>query len=218
MLIFGDLFLEYTQLYRSVWFKGRLGGGKTSLAYWVARYFHKNGYRFISNIPARDSIRVPCPEDFNSAVVLLDEAADFLDAYEFRNELVASFKYLRHFDLIFLFPCTDPIHRRLRKLVVERVFRFEALFPLPPIWLYRFWVGPAMDWPGKKAIGGYFLFLPSRVFGHYASVHGGRGVTTLAILEALKRSIVLPSDNILMKERILASEDIQYVDGESSAT
>ncbi|MEM2592577.1 MAG: hypothetical protein QXI60_08340 [Thermofilaceae archaeon] len=211
MLVFGDLLLEYIQLYRSVWIKGRLGGGKTSLAFWIADHFRRLGYKFISNIPAKNSIRVPQPGDFESAVVLLDEAADFLDAFEYRNELVSSFKYLRHFDLIFIFPCTDPIHKRLRKLVVERVFRLDALLPIPPIWLYRFWVGPSMEWPGRKAIGGYFLFMPAAVFGQYASTHGGRGLTTVAIMEALRKAIVLPSDNIISKEKVIASEDIQYV-------
>lgn len=212
MLLLADLFLEYIRLYRSIWFKGRLGGGKTSLAVYVARLFMKSGYKFISNIPAEGAIRIPSPQDFSHAVVLLDEAADFLDAYEYKSELAASFKYLRHYDLVVLLPCTDPVHRRLRKLVVERVFRLEALLPIPPVWLYRFWVGPSMEWPGRKAIGGYFVFFPEKIFGRYASTHGGRGVTTVAVLKALREALVEGSDNIIAKELIIASEDVQYVE------
>ncbi|MDW8069723.1 MAG: hypothetical protein RML46_12530 [Anaerolineae bacterium] len=210
MLVGGDLLLEYVQLYRSVWLKGRLGGGKTSLAVYIARYLQSRGYKFISNIPVEGAIRLPSAADFSRAVVLLDEAADFLDAYEFKSELAASFKYLRHYDLVVLLPCTDPVHRRLRKLVVERVFRLEALLPVPPIWLYRFWVGPSMEWPGRKAIGGHFLFLPNAVFGRYASTHGGRGVTTVAVLRALRQALVEGSENIIAKELVIASEDVQY--------
>jgi hypothetical protein len=211
MLILGELFMEYVRLYRSVWFSGRLGGGKTSLAVYVAKQLAKEGYKIISNIRVDGAIRVPAPEDFSRAVIILDEAADFLDAYEFRNDLIASFKYLRHFDLICLFPCTDKIHARLRKLIVERVFRFESLLPLPfPIWLYRFWVGPD-KWRKKESIGSYFVFVPPRgLFGAYDSTHGGRGVTTLHVLRAMREAIVVPSENILSKELVLASEDIQY--------
>jgi hypothetical protein len=211
MLILGELFMEYVKLYRSVWFSGRLGGGKTSLAVYVARMLAKEGYKIISNIPVDGAIRVPDPSDFSRAVIILDEAADFLDAYEFRNELLASFKYLRHFDLIVLLACTDKVHARLRKLIVERVFRLEALLPLPtPIWLYRFWVGPDR-WKKKESIGSYFLFIPPlSLFRAYSSTHGGRGVTTLHVLRAMREAIVVPSENILSKEIVLASEDIQY--------
>jgi hypothetical protein len=211
MLILGELFMEYVKLYRSVWLSGRLGGGKTSLAVYVAKQLAKEGYKIISNIHVDGAIRVPDPSDFSRAVIILDEAADFLDAYEFRNELLASFKYLRHFDLIVLLACTDKVHARLRKLIVERVFRLEALLPLPaPVWLYRFWVGPDR-WKKKESIGSYFLFTPpSGLFRSYSSTHGGRGVTTLHVLKAMRQAIVVPSENILTKELVLASEDIQY--------
>jgi hypothetical protein len=211
MLILGELFMEYVKQYRSVWLAGRLGGGKTSLAVYVARMLGKEGYKIISNIRVDGAIRFPAPEDFSRAVIILDEAADFLDAYEFRNELLASFKYLRHFDLIVLLACTDKVHARLRKLIVERVFRFESLLPLPfPLWLYRFWVGPD-KWRKKESIGSYFLFIPPAwLFGSYDSTHGGRGVTTLHVLKAMREAIVIPSENVLSKELILASEDISY--------
>lgn len=211
MLIAGDLFLEYVRLYRSVWFAGRLGGGKTSLAVYVAYQLAREGYKIISNIHVQGAIRVPEPGDFSRAVVILDEAADFLDAYEFRNELLASFKYLRHFDLIVLLACTDKVHARLRKLIVERIFRLEALLPLPrPIWVYRFWIGPDR-WRKRESIGSYFLFVPPPwFFKVYSGTHGGRGVTTVSVLKALRQAIVVPSENILSKEVVLASEDIQY--------
>jgi hypothetical protein len=211
MLIFGELFMEYVRLYRSIWFSGRLGGGKTSLAVYVAKQLANEGYKIISNIHIDGAIRIPDPSDFSRAVIILDEAADFLDAYEFRNELLASFKYLRHFDLIVLLACTDKVHARLRKLIVERVFRLEALLPLPfPVWIYRFWVGPDR-WKRKESIGSYFLFIPpARLFSSYSSTHGGRGVTTLHVLKSMREAIVVPSENILSKEMVLASEDIQY--------
>jgi hypothetical protein len=211
MLILGELFVEYVKEYRSVWITGRLGGGKTSLAAYIAHTLAKEGYKIISNIRIQGAIRIPQPVDFSRAVVILDEAADFLDAYEFRNELLASFKYLRHFDLICLFPCADKIHARLRKLIVERVFRLEALLPLPfPIWIYRFWIGPG-SFSRATSIYSYFAFIPTPgLFRLYDSTHGGRGVTTLHVLKAMREAIVVPSENILSKELVLASEDIQY--------
>jgi hypothetical protein len=211
MLILGELFLEYVKQYRSVWITGRLGGGKTALATYVAYVLAKEGYKIISNIRVDRAIRLPKPEDFSRAVVILDEAADFLDAYEFRNELLAAFKYLRHFDLICLFPCADKIHSRLRKLIVERVFRLEALLPLPfPIWIYRYWIGPG-SFSRATSIYSYFAFIPTKsLFSSYDSTHGGRGVTTLHVMKAMREAIVVPSANILNKELVLASEDISY--------
>jgi hypothetical protein len=211
MLILGELFIEYVKQYRSVWITGRLGGGKTALATYVAYVLAKEGYKIISNIRIDRAIRLPKPDDFSRAVVILDEAADFLDAYEFRNELLAAFKYLRHFDLICLFPCADKIHSRLRKLIVERVFRLEALLPLPfPIWVYRYWIGPG-SFSRATSIYSYFAFIPTpSLLKSYDSTHGGRGVTTLHVMKAMREAIVVPSENILNKELVLASEDISY--------
>jgi hypothetical protein len=211
MLILGELFIEYVKQYRSVWITGRLGGGKTALATYIAYVLAKEGYKIISNIRIDGAIRLPKPEDFSRAVVILDEAADFLDAYEFRNELLAAFKYLRHFDLICLFPCADKIHSRLRKLIVERIFRLEALLPLPfPVWVYRYWIGPG-SFSRATSIYSYFAFIPSsRLFRSYDSTHGGRNVTTLHVMKSMREAIVVPSQNILNKELILASEDISY--------
>lgn len=189
-MIFNGLLLEYCILYRSTFIYGRPGSGKTALAVWLAKQLHlRYGYRVISNIYLRfGCIRNPDPEDFYHAVVLLDEAADVLDAYEFKSELIRYFKYLRHRDLILLLPSVDEVHKRLRKLVVERIFNVEAVLGLP-IWVYQWWRGPKTIPPKKGIKGFFFWWVDEEVLGDYNSVHGGVDLSTEHIIASLARSL-----------------------------
>jgi zona occludens toxin (predicted ATPase) len=187
-----NLLHDYAILYRSVYFQGRYGSGKTALAVWLAvRLAEKYRYRIISNIEIKHPavITSPSPGDFEHAVILLDEAADVLDAYEFKSELIRYFKYLRHRDLIILLPSVDEVHKRLRKLIVERVFNMEQIVGLP-LWIYQWWRGPKTSPPRSGGIKGYFKWwVDSRVFGLYNSTHGGVGLTTERIISALIDSL-----------------------------
>jgi len=182
---------EYTLLYRSVYFQGRYGSGKTALAVYLAvRLAEKYGYKIISNIEIKHPsvITTPRPSDFEHSVVLLDEAGDVLDAYEFKSELIRYFKYLRHRDLVILLPSVDEVHKRLRKLIVERVFNLEAVSGIP-IWFYQWWRGPKVT-PPRQGIRGYYRWwVQPWVFRLYNSTHGGVGLTTERIVQALVESL-----------------------------
>jgi len=175
-------FLGLTLLYRSVYIAGRYGSGKTALAVAIARALARRGYRFVSNIPARGAAMYWPTDEIDHSVVLLDEAADFLDAYDVRQarRLMSAFKYLRHWDIVVLLPCVDLVQKRMRRLVVRRIFDASFLvFGLFPVWIYRF------DIPEVRKAGGYFVFIPSPRDFDYAAVHRGRGTTTLQIVAAL---------------------------------
>lgn len=211
-LIWGAEYFEYVRLWRSVWYSGFYGQGKTSLAVYTAlELARRKGYRIISNIPlwperAGYDVRVitdPDPSDFRSAVLLIDEAADVFDAYQFRSRLIRYIKYLRHRDLILLLPSVDEVHKRLRKLCVQRVLNLEAFIGLP-VWVYRWWRGPSLVSPAKRGITGLFAWwVDEEVLNVYNSAHAGVGLSTDRILSSLAESLA-QTHAALVEEDLLA--------------
>lgn len=193
MLLMGD-FASYLELYRACWIGGRYGGGKTALAYALARYFKRRGYTLISNIPTFEGQRYwKDKQEPSQSVILLDEAAEYLDPYNPSGmRLLTAFRYARHQDNIFIFPSIDTVQKRLRKLIV---YAFTELSPLAlgitRVFLYRWWVGPDEQPPEpsrkrfKFSSGGWILFAPGVNDWKYTSTHGGRGLTTGIILRQL---------------------------------
>jgi len=183
MLFARDL-LGLMEMYRAVYIAGRYGSGKTALAVALGRALQRQGYKFVSNIPVDGALMYwPDDEPIDHSVVLLDEAADFLDAYDFKEgrRLLAAFKYLRHWDIIVLMPCVDVVQKRIRKLVVRRVYDASWVsLGLATIWLYRYDIADA-----RKSLGGYCWFLPSPRDFAYTSTHRGRGTTTINIVARL---------------------------------
>ena len=185
-------FGDYLMLYRVAWIGGRLGGGKTCLAYALARYVaRREGFGIISNIEAVGAARTfDRDQPVDRHVVVLDEAADFLDSYSGSSmNLLPAFKYARHFELCYLFPSIDPIQKRLRKLVVMAYSDMPTalLLGFRRVFLYRWWVGPDVDPPSKKdhVPHGWIVYVPGRSDWAYNGVHRGRGLTTLLIIKRL---------------------------------
>lgn len=203
MVIWGD-FLELVELYRAVWISGRYGGGKTCLAYALARAVAHNR-QIVCNIPAAKVLRrfplndVGRPQ-CSESIVLLDEAADHLDPMMAGSQnLLPAFRYARHQDIVYIFPSIDMIQKRLRKLIVRSWMDLSfVLFGLFRVFLYRWWVGPELDPPfGKKSrftAHGWILMIPSKRDWEYTSVHAGKGLTTSVIIRQLL-SVVKELDN-----------------------
>ena len=181
-MILSSGYFGCVRLYRSVYFSGRYGSGKTALAVATARYFQRRGYKFISNIPVWDSRRLfRRDEDIKKSVILLDEAAEVLDAYDSKSKkLLEAFRYLRHNDVIVLLPCVDLVQKRMRKMVVRRIFDASPiLFGIWPIWIYGFWV-EGIDKPL-----GHLIWIPDPEDFWYESEHSGTNLSTNQILDHL---------------------------------
>jgi hypothetical protein len=166
-------FLDEILLYRSIWLTGPLGCGKSFLAVGLARQLQLlYGYNVYANIPVSFADVVPSviPEH---SVLVLDEAADWLDAYDWRSSLIRRFRYLRHLDLVVLISSSDPVHKRLRKMSC-RVRRIRV--PLGGgFWCFvRTWYDDQMSPPGPRstrltkiffvwATGGIHRWYPSKL-------------------------------------------------------
>lgn len=157
--LMADAFLRMVANYRVVWLSGRFGGGKTSLAVWLAAWLVKNGYarRLVSNIPIVGRTDPP-PVPINDSAVLLDESWMYVDSWE---DVKAYAAFLRKANLYLLLPSVWAPHSRLRILECHRVFN-GAVLGLP-FWVYRWSLGMA-----SISEKGYFmLWRPEKCFGLY---------------------------------------------------
>lgn len=137
-LVFADQFLTYTRLYRTLHIKGRTGGGKTILAWEIARELVERGhfYYMISNIKSRWRDR---PEKIVmkdgkrvDAVAIFDEAGLFLGSYKNVEDYVAA---LRKLNICLISPSVEAPQPRLRKVQCQRMFNLYV-FGLPA-WIYK---------------------------------------------------------------------------------
>ncbi|PJF32187.1 MAG: hypothetical protein CUN51_00735 [Candidatus Thermofonsia Clade 1 bacterium] len=157
--LLADAFLRMVANYRVVWLSGRFGGGKTSLAVWIAAWLVKNSYarRVVSNIPITGRVDPP-PVPINDSVILLDESWMYVDSW---NDVKAYAAFLRKANLYLLLPSVWAPHSRLRILECHRVFNGYVLSL--PFWVYRWSLGMA-----SISEKGYFaLWMPHLVFGMY---------------------------------------------------
>lgn len=164
MLLFADTFLRLVASYRILWIAGRLGGGKTALAYLLAReLLLREGLRYLfSNCLSvwNDNPEWMEQKDgvFCDAVCLLDEAGEFMDS---PSEVRGWTSFLRKVNLMLLLPSVRPPHHTVRFLTVQRILNLNVVGL--PIWVYRW----DLD-SGNLTEHGYFTVLfPSRIFGIY---------------------------------------------------
>ena len=157
--LMADAFLRMVANYRVVWLSGRFGGGKTSLAVWLAAWLVKNSYarQLVSNIPIIGRSHPP-PVPVNNSVILLDESWMYVDSW---TDVKAYAAFLRKANLYLLLPSVWPPHHRLRMLECHRVFNGFVLGL--PFWVYRWSLSMA-----SIAEKGYFmLWNPQRCFNLY---------------------------------------------------
>ena len=108
--------------YRLCWIGGRFSGGKTSLAFLLARHWLERGYRLITNCktPWADSLDDVRLEDGKlKAVLILDEGGLWLRSDKYTRSLAA---YAAKMDIILLIPSFFPPAHRFRVLTVQPLF------------------------------------------------------------------------------------------------
>lgn len=169
----GDLFWSMLLAYKTVWFMGRYGAGKTSLAVLCAARLlaEKRVEKIVSNIPMSFSTLIQPPRyDENGEVVfesvemllhagiLLDEAWMYVDDKQATMDYAG---FVRKFDHYLLLPSVFPVNIRLSYFYVQRVFNGYTLGL--PLWFYKWNINNR----GIKEKGYFAIRNPHAVFGHY---------------------------------------------------
>lgn len=175
--------LNYAWLYRMVWLSGRYGGGKTSLAVFIAQWLCRKSYaryiasnidlavgRLVATVSPSELRRVSCEGPvYRDTVILMDEAWTVLGKGAGRKQVVDWLAYMRKGNNFLIMPSVLPLVSEVGVLRVERVF--NGLVLGLPVWLYRWRLGDDKRGGDK----GWFPFLhPTSVFGLYdtASIPG----------------------------------------------
>lgn len=171
--------LNYVRLYRMVCITGRFGGGKTTLAVWLAKWLCEHNYtRFIaSNIRLTVGTLVATITSaelrsfaggrpvYKDCAIIMDEAWLELGRGKSRKQVEAWLAFLRKGNNFLLMPSVLPLVSDVTKLEVERRFN-GSVFGLP-LWLYRWRLGD----PKRGGDRGHFLFgYPQRTFGLFDTV------------------------------------------------
>ncbi len=117
---------------RILWLGGRLRGGKTSLAFFLAARFRSAGVSdvIVSNIPS--PLCDPPEHPLSRASIVLDEAWRFVRGW--RNVLAFA-AFLGKRDCYLFLPSVWPPHRLMRQFYVFRVLNLYRLGL--PVWVYK---------------------------------------------------------------------------------
>jgi hypothetical protein len=160
VFFFAADFFELLLAYRTLWIRGRLGGGKTLLAFAIADHLLKLGtfVNVASNVP-HDYDRPVA--SIRRSVVVLDEAHQVLDSRAYGKNDKSYGAYARKTDCIWLFPSVFPIDVRQRSLFVERVWALGDL-----LWIYK--GGLELGYAAGEQFS-FWLWRPSLYYGKYAT-------------------------------------------------
>jgi hypothetical protein len=161
--------LEYVRIFRIVWFRGRMGGGKTALAVATAEWLLAQGLstRVVSNIELRGfGPQVGTLEEdevhyVTDAAILFDESWMGLGDGMSKDNVRSWLAQLRHRRQYLLLPSVLDLIRPCDNYTVERVWNGPA-FGLP-LWIYQYQVGK-----GRKAeVGKFYWWRPGAIFKRY---------------------------------------------------
>lgn len=166
--------IRYAALYRVIWFMGRMGGGKTSGALWLADRLCREGLAdyVVTNI----SLTFPCVEvlpPFNevgyrlrNCVVVLDEAWRDIPKGSQQDRVDKFQAYLRKRGVYIILASVQEVSNKLSPLVLYR--EWNGLPFAVPLWRYR-WVQKIGGYQGKKSVdtGHFDLLWPATVFKWY---------------------------------------------------
>jgi hypothetical protein len=159
MFIGAETFFRLVRNFRTCWFRGRYGCGKTALSVATALRMLDSGVSdcCVSNIPLAFGEQQLPPVPWR-ATILMDEGGLFWKTGR-AFEMVAAF--LRKQELIVLIPSITPPSLQFRTLYVRRVFSSAAMTGLN-LWLYEWTIAEA----GEITKGKFWWTFP-KIFRYY---------------------------------------------------
>lgn len=164
-LVGGEPVLQAVHQFRSVWVKGRYGGGKTLLSVVLAhRLAERYGYEIASNIPVTGGrlLKPSSAPPKSRTVVLFDEAWLALGEGVGQKRILQYMAFLRKQDLVLLMPSVLELGKKAFYLWIRRRYNF-GVFGIP-LWVYEW--GMRGAWK-KKDISTFMMWFPQRAFGSY---------------------------------------------------
>lgn len=161
----GATFLQTFKAYKFCWLSGRVGGGKTSLAFYLAGSLFNEGRvnNIVSNIPSVIST-FPHPEmPAKDSVLIVDEGGLYL---KFSRDFETIAAMLRKMNNYVILPSFIPPAREFRYLTVQREANLGRIIPLPVnIWIYTW----RLRMGNVEETGWFAWSNPECVFGLYDS-------------------------------------------------
>jgi len=186
----GDRFLENCMQMRMIWWRGRLGGGKTSGAVGLASWLISEGIAGMQYAAGNFPIDLPEHESgfLFDTVVICDEAWQFLDARRFVTNERSFGAFARKTNSIWLFPSVYAVDKRVRPIHCEREIRFTVV--PGELWVYKWGV----DLGYTQESGRFMLWRPGALFSMFDTDFvpdgdgylGERAVLTVEYLRLLK--------------------------------
>lgn len=162
-LINAGAVLGMIQSYRLVWLSGRFSGGKTSVAFEIAKHFGNSGYRIITNTK---SVWADNPEECYldkdghlRAVIILDEGGT---EFKTNNQVEEISAYSAKMDMIYLVPSFFPPARKFQVLEIQPIWNLKPV-GIPYI-QYRWSVKVG----NFKDEGSFGWFFPQGIWGVYS--------------------------------------------------
>lgn len=160
MLINGYNFLNTFKTYKFCWLSGRVGGGKTSFAFYLAGTLFNEGRvdNIVANIPSVISTFPQPGMPAENSAVIVDEGGLFM---KFSRDFETVAAMLRKLNNYIILPSFIPPAREFRYLTVQREMNLRKLIPLPiNAWVYKWrlnlgtiseedwfvWVNPESVW------------------------------------------------------------------------
>lgn len=164
MLIGADLFLGDLQVNRILSIAGQRGSGKTAMAFELASWYLKRGYKLITNI---DNIwqedyllgRMRMDSEYvKHSIIILDEGGRYLREWKYFENM---FEFARKFDNIILIPSVRIAHENLAEFVCRPVTWLQRVLPIG----LNYWTYTVKT--GDQDIFGSFWFRASDSIGVY---------------------------------------------------
>jgi hypothetical protein len=160
-------FLRQVKIQRFCWIRGFYGAGKTTLALSLANGLIESGnFRYVAlNVPLNIDIPVTVTTDakqvtgLRDAVLIMDEAGQYLDWGADAKSLKKWFQYLRKRNQVVLMPSVIPPLKYASQFTAQRLFNGPSMGV--PVWVYRW----ELSVYSIKDKGLYWWWMPESIFG-----------------------------------------------------
>ena len=161
-MILGETFINVFHLTKTLHIGGRLGGGKTALAVWLAKDLMRAGLsdNIVSNFPIWGAT---FPRSAMRCAIVIDEGGLFLEMKSDFKKIAAALRKMSNYVIV---PSFIPPAREFSFLKCQRIFNTAGL-GLPMCWVYKWRLRM-----GDVDESGVFVWEnPKSVFGLYDTTY-----------------------------------------------